>query len=154
VRIIVKVVSVGACVVAALGVAGCGGGASAPDGETVSPSSAPVGTGQETPAAPPSGESVQEQPAAPSAVEGEQSAQEWAMPGLVGMVLQDAQDQVQSLTGGAVYFTDSHDLTGQGRNQVLDDNWQVCTQNIAPGAVLTAASRVDLGVVKVGEACP
>lgn len=84
----------------------------------------------------------------------QQAADRWVMPNLVGATLQDAQDQIQSLTSGAVFFTDSHDLGGQGRNQVLDSNWQVCAQNIAPGAALTAESQVDFGVVKLGESCP
>lgn len=84
----------------------------------------------------------------------EQSTPQWTMPDLVGAILQDAQDQIQTLTGGAVYFTDSHDLTGENRNQVLDANWQVCTQNVEPGAPVTAESRIDFGVVKIEEACP
>lgn len=76
------------------------------------------------------------------------------MPELVGATLQDAQDQIQTLTGDAVYFTDSHDLTGENRNQVLDANWKVCTQNVEPGAPVTAESRIDFGVVKLEEACP
>jgi beta-lactam-binding protein with PASTA domain len=81
-------------------------------------------------------------------------AKEWTMPDLVGATLQDAQDQMQDLTGGAVYFTDSHDLGGKDRNQVSDRNWQVCTQSVAAGETLTADSRVDFGVVKLEETCP
>lgn len=81
-------------------------------------------------------------------------AQEWTMPDLVGSTLQDAQDRMQDLTGGAVYFTDSHDLGGADRNQVSDRNWQVCTQSVAEGDTLTADSRVDFGVVKLEETCP
>ena len=84
----------------------------------------------------------------------EPAAQEWTMPDLVGETLQDAQDRMQDLTGGAVYFTDSHDLGGEDRNQVSDRNWQVCTQSIAAGEQLNAGSRVDFGVVKLDETCP
>jgi hypothetical protein len=83
-----------------------------------------------------------------------QPVQQWQMPDLAGTVLQDAQDQIQTLTGGAVYFTDSHDLSGEGRHQVMDDNWQICTQNIAPGSALTSTSKIDFGVVKLDESCP
>ena len=76
------------------------------------------------------------------------------MPDLVGETLQEAQDRIQALTDGAVLISVSHDLTGQDRSQVLDRNWQVCTQNIAPGAALTADSEVDFGVVKLEESCP
>lgn len=82
------------------------------------------------------------------------AAEQWTMPDLVGSTLQDAQDQMQDLTGGAVYFTDSHDLGGKDRNQVSDRNWQVCTQSIAAGDTLNAGSRVDFGVVKLEETCP
>lgn len=81
-------------------------------------------------------------------------AGEWTMPDLVGSTLQDAQDRMQDLTGGAVYFTDSHDLSGRDRHQVSDRNWQVCTQNVAAGDRLDAGSRVDFGVVKLDETCP
>ena len=76
------------------------------------------------------------------------------MPDLVGAVLQDAQDQIQSMTGDAIYFTDSHDVSGRDRNQVLDANWKVCSQNVAPGTVLTTSSTIDFGVVKLDESCP
>jgi len=76
------------------------------------------------------------------------------MPDLVGQVLQDAQDQMQALTGGAIFFTASHDLSGEDRSQVLDANWKVCTQNVAPGAAVTSESTIDVGVVKLDESCP
>ncbi|TDV57630.1 PASTA domain-containing protein [Actinophytocola oryzae] len=109
--------------------------------------------GQESSQAPaPPAPPASTQPGAPT---GEEPAQDqWTMPNLVGAVLQDAQDQIQQLTGGAVYFTDSHDLTGEGRNQVLDANWQVCDQNVPPGTALTVTSKIDFGVVKVDESCP
>lgn len=91
---------------------------------------------------------------APGTVPEGQADSQWPMPNLVGSVLQDAQDQIQQLTGGALLYTGSHDLTGENRNQVLDANWQVCTQNVAPGAPLTSTSRVDFGVVKLDESCP
>ncbi|WP_211288868.1 hypothetical protein [Actinophytocola xinjiangensis] len=122
---------VGVAVVVA--VSGCGGASRADQDEVATPVE------------------TRESPAAPA---GEQPAQQWVMPNLVGAVLQDAQDQIQGLTGSAIHFTGSHDLGGQDRNQVLDANWQVCTQNIAPGAALTPGSRVDFGVVKLDEVCP
>lgn len=76
------------------------------------------------------------------------------MPNLVGVTLQDAQDQIQALTSGAVFYTESHDLSGDNRNQVLDANWEVCTQNVPAGTAITAESAIDFGVVKIGEGCP
>jgi hypothetical protein len=137
VRILATIMSTSACVVAVLATSGCDSTSSQspdPTGSTSSQSPDPTGSAPTT--------------------QVEQDTPQWTMPGLVGATLQDAQDQIQTLTGGAVYFTDSHDLTGENRNQVLDANWKVCTQNVDPGAPVTAESRVDFGVVKLEEACP
>lgn len=123
-RILTTIMSVGACVVAVLATSGCDSSTSPP---------------------------TQVEPGASS---GASSTPQWTMPNLVGATLQDAQDQIQKLTGGTVYFTDSHDLSGENRNQVMDANWKVCTQNVDPGAPVTTASRIDFGVVKLEEACP
>lgn len=76
------------------------------------------------------------------------------MPDLVGRSLQQAQDDMQKLTGNPVFITRSHDATGKKRNQVVDSNWQVCSQNIAPGGQVTGQSTVDFGAVKLDESCP
>lgn len=141
-RTIATIMSVGTCVIAVLTAAGCG--------TTSSPTQTPTTT---TPPA----QSAPAQPAPAPATDipaNGQPAQQWTMPNLVGTVLQDAQDQIQTLTGDGVYFTGSHDLSGKNRSQVLDANWQVCTQNIAPGAALTSTSRINFGVVKLAESCP
>ncbi|GLY34083.1 hypothetical protein Amsp01_001070 [Amycolatopsis sp. NBRC 101858] len=78
----------------------------------------------------------------------------WTMPDLVGSDLQDAQDRIQHITGNPVFRTTSHDGTGAGRHQVLDHDWQVCAQNVAPGAAITLTSKIDFTVVKHGETCP
>ncbi len=81
--------------------------------------------------------------------------QSWVMPDLIGQNLQDAQDAIQALTGNGVFFSGSTDLTGQGRNQVLDRNWQVCTSTPAPGEALSNGTSVEFGVVRIdGESCP
>lgn len=136
-RVVEVLVSAGLCAVVGLA-GGCGSG-SAPEEEPVTtvtvektpPVAEPTATAQQPPA-----------------------ADRWAMPNLVGETLQDAQDRIQDVTDGAVLISLSHDLTGQDRNQVLDRNWQVCTQNIAPGEPLTTESEVDFGVVKLEESCP
>lgn len=78
----------------------------------------------------------------------------WTMPNLIGMDLQGAQDSIQSLTDREVWFSSSTDLTGKGRAQISDRNWQVCSSTPAPGAKFTASTDVDLGVVRVSEECP
>lgn len=77
---------------------------------------------------------------------------DFAMPALVGMDLQSAQNLIQT---NGVFLSLSHDLLGS-RNQVLDSNWIVCTQNIAPGQQVTGdvEGAIDLGVVKREESCP
>jgi len=75
------------------------------------------------------------------------------MPDLVGQNLQDAQDALQSVSGNPLFYSASHDLAGS-RNQVLDSNWKVCTQNIPAGSTFTDDTTVDFGVVKLDEICP
>ncbi len=74
------------------------------------------------------------------------------MPNLVGSNLQEAQDAIQALTGDKVLFTESHDATGAGRHQILDRDWKVCSQNVRPGATITAATAIDFGAAKL-SAC-
>jgi hypothetical protein len=81
-------------------------------------------------------------------------AESWTMPNLIGTDLQGAQDAIQSSSNGAVFFSSSTDLTGQGRMQIDDRNWTVCTSTPAPGASFTTATEIDFGVVKDSESCP
>ena len=82
------------------------------------------------------------------------SPRQWVMPNLVGSNLQAAQDQIQALTGNPIFITFSHDASGRSRSQVLDSNWNVCAQNVEPGAPFTADTRIDFGAVKLTEKCP
>ena len=83
-----------------------------------------------------------------------QADQSWTMPNLIGMDLQGAQDAVQSLTHGEVWFSSSTDLTGQGRAQIVDRNWTVCSSTPAAGTAFTATTTIDFGVVRDTEKCP
>lgn len=79
----------------------------------------------------------------------------WTMPNLIGMDLQGAQDAIQSLTRGEVWFSSSTDLTGKGRAQISDRNWQVCSSTPPPGAKFSASTDIDFGVVRIdSEECP
>jgi hypothetical protein len=83
------------------------------------------------------------------------SGDSWTMPDLTGKDLQAAQDSVQALTNDGIFFTTSHDATGEGRNQILDRDWQVCSQDPAPGSKITPDTKIDFGVVRVEtEQCP
>ena len=74
------------------------------------------------------------------------------MPNVVGQDLQTAQDTLQSVSGNPLYISSSHDLKGS-RSQVIDSNWEVCTQSIPSGATFSETTSVDFGVVKIGEGC-
>ncbi|WNG85809.1 hypothetical protein C6A87_017970 [Mycobacterium sp. ITM-2016-00317] len=76
------------------------------------------------------------------------------MPDLIGRDLQAAQDTIQALTNFEIPLSTSTDLTGQGRMQVMDRNWQVCSSTPAPGESLTTNTPVDFGVVRDSEVCP
>ena len=101
---------------------------------------------------------VQETPPAPAPVEAPAPTTaaapvvDFVMPNFVGMDLQSAQDLVQT---NNVWLSVSHDLRGS-RNQVIDSNWIVCDQNIAPGQQVTGdvEGQIDFGVVKREETCP
>ena len=83
------------------------------------------------------------------------SADSWTMPNLIGKDLQGAQDAIQSLTSDAAWYSSSTDLTGQGRMQIDDRNWVVCSSTPPPGGTFTTSTKVDFGVVKKGtESCP
>lgn len=80
-------------------------------------------------------------------------ATSWVMPDLVGANLQDAQNAIQDLTDFGIAVTTSTDATGAGRSQLLDRNWTVCAQNVAPGATITADTAIDFAAVQLDESC-
>jgi hypothetical protein len=81
-------------------------------------------------------------------------AESWTMPNETGKTLQAAQDDLQALTGNPGFISTSEDLTGQGRQQIMDRNWQVCSSTPAPGSSFTAQTNVVFGVVRDTETCP
>ncbi len=76
------------------------------------------------------------------------------MPDETGKTLQRAQDDLQALTGNPLFVSTSEDLTGKGRQQIMDRNWQVCSSTPPPGMAFTAQTNVVFGVVKESETCP
>lgn len=76
---------------------------------------------------------------------------EFVMPDVTGLSLQDAQDQLQAVGS---FLMDQKDATDQGRTQINDSNWKVCTQDPAPGTVHSKLAIVTLYSVKNDEACP
>lgn len=88
-----------------------------------------------------------------SAAETQTQTTSWTMPNLVGRNLQDAQDAIQALTSYGIAITRSHDATGAGRHQILDRDWKVCAQNVAPGTAITSATQIDFAAAKLAERC-
>lgn len=78
----------------------------------------------------------------------------WIMPNEIGKSLQTAQDDLQALTGNPAFVSTSEDLTGEGRQQIMDRNWQVCSSTPPPGASFTSQTNVVFGVVRDSERCP
>jgi hypothetical protein len=111
---------------------------------TASPSPEPPVASTPPPAVAPSTTTAPAPPPAPVV--------DFAMPSVVGMNLQDAQDLIQT---HGVFLSLSHDLLGT-RNQLVDSNWKVCDQNVLAGQRVTgdAEGAIDLGVVKIEESCP
>ena len=81
-------------------------------------------------------------------------AEKWTMPDEIGKNLQRAQDDLQALTDNPMFVSTSEELTGQGRQQIMDRNWQVCSSTPAAGSTFTTRTNVVFGVVKESEECP
>jgi len=78
----------------------------------------------------------------------------FTMPDEVGANLQDAQDDIQRVTGDEYFYTSSTDALGASRMQIIDSNWQVCSQNVKPGAQFDADADISFAAVKLDEDCP
>ena len=74
-----------------------------------------------------------------------------AVPNFIGMGLQSAQDTAQA--AGFNTLT-SHDSLGRARNQILDRDWKVCSQNIKAGKTVSTDTELDFGTAKLDETCP
>ncbi|HTO01094.1 MAG TPA: hypothetical protein VL068_10505, partial [Microthrixaceae bacterium] len=72
------------------------------------------------------------------------------MPDVVCMDLQQAQDTIQS---AGVFFSRSFDAAGAGRNQIIDRNWIVVSQDPPAGAPIDGV-QPNLGAVKKNEPSP
>lgn len=81
----------------------------------------------------------------------DQSVTRKAVPKFTGMGLQAAQDAAEA--AGFRHLT-SHDSAGRDRKQILDRNWQVCTQKPAAGTRVATDDKLDFGTVKLEESCP
>ena len=131
-------------VASAFGIAGCSSDPQSPPPSrpsSTSPAETPQPTASDTVA---TGDPVTSDTA-------EAPAETFTMPQLVGLNLQLAQDTLQNLGS---YAMDQQDASGLGRIQVLDSNWQVCTQSPAAGEDTPTDTLVVLASVKLDEVCP
>lgn len=78
----------------------------------------------------------------------------FTMPDEVGKGLQEAQDDIQAASGDPLYFTSSTDASGDDRSQIIDSNWQVCSQNVPAGTRADADTDITFDAVKLDEDCP
>ena len=142
---------VAACFVLVLtpiaGLTGCGGSSTS---ETTTGAVAPtvtVATTVEVTAAPTPSETE-----VPAEEESTPTAPEtFTMPKVVGVNLQLAQDMLQK---AGSFLLDQEDALGLDRIQVMDANWQVCTQSPKAGKEVPVDTMVTLASVKLTEECP
>lgn len=73
--------------------------------------------------------------------------EDFLMPNVICMNLQEAQNEIQD---HGVFYSRSQDLSGENRSQIIDSNWIVLEQTPAPGTKIGEGDAV-LGVVKIGE---
>jgi PASTA domain len=73
--------------------------------------------------------------------------EDFLMPDVVCMTLQQAQDEIQD---HGVFLSRSEDASGQDRMQLIDSNWVVIGQSPKPGTKFGEGDAL-LRVVKIGE---
>ena len=78
---------------------------------------------------------------------GGHAPEDFLMPNVVCMNLQEAQDEIQD---HGVFFSRSRDATGRNRMQLIDSNWIVIKQSPAPGKKIGEGDAM-LSAVKIGE---
>lgn len=79
---------------------------------------------------------------------GDATASPGTVPNVLCKDLQSAQDTLQA---AGFYDLGSEDATGQGRQQIVDRNWVVVSQSVAPGTNPDKSTMIMLGAVKFGE---
>lgn len=112
--------------------------------ETVTATPTPEAPAESTPA-------TSETPAEPEEPAESAVAETFVMPKVTGLVLQDAQDLLQTLGS---YLMDQQDASGLARLQIDDSNWKVCAQAPKAGSKVPIETIVVLKAVKLRESCP
>jgi pyruvate/2-oxoglutarate dehydrogenase complex dihydrolipoamide acyltransferase (E2) component len=119
-------------------------------GKNGNDNAAPAATEQPTTASAPTPTKAQAAPKPPTTVAAAKQATV-PVPRFIGMGLQAAQDAAQAK---GFFSLISHDSSGRDRMQILDRDWQVCSQKPAPGTKVSADTTLDFGAVKLEESCP
>ncbi|CAO5157225.1 PASTA domain-containing protein [Frankia sp. AiPs1] len=119
-----------------IGIAAGGGGNGASTASSAGVPGSPAAVVTDAAAAP-----AAAAPAAAAAVATSAPAVQKAVPNVVGMNHQTAQDTLQA---AGFYNLAEQDATGQGRFLVLDRNWHVVSQSPAGGTVIGTDSQVML----------
>lgn len=78
---------------------------------------------------------------------GGHAQEDFKMPNVLCMTLQEAQDEIQD---HGVFYSRSIDASGRGRGQWIDSNWIVVKQSPVPGKTISEGSAL-LSAVKIGE---
>ena len=139
---------------------GCGQATNAPSEETSGPDSVPITTVADsvppttvadsappTTAAPQTTISSSPEPTMNVNPLGGNSPEDFLMPNVLCMNLQEAQDEIQD---HGVFFSRSQDASGQDRFQMNDSNWIVVDQSPSAGTRIGEGDAM-LSVVKIGE---
>ena len=139
---------------------GCGQATNAPSEETSGPDSVPITTVADsvppttvadsappTIAAPQTTISSSPEPTMNVNPLGGNSPEDFLMPNVLCMNLQEAQDEIQD---HGVFFSRSQDASGQDRFQMNDSNWIVIDQSPSAGTRIGEGDAM-LSVVKIGE---
>ena len=71
---------------------------------------------------------------------------QYVMPDVICMVLQDAQDLMQEITGSSLFYSGSYEVGGN-RSQIRDRNWVVVEQSPAADEIFDDDDEPDFGVV-------
>ena len=78
----------------------------------------------------------------------------WVMPSFVGKPLDEADTELNRLSGGTIAAANTHDATGAGRSPYFTEGWVVCSQTPLPTSTIVPGTPIEFGVVGDGEPCP
>lgn len=84
----------------------------------------------------------------------DQASGTFLLPDETGKDLQAAQDDLRAISGDPFFTSYSDDATGQGRMQIFDSGWQICSQTPDPGTLVSADSTITFHTVRLSESCP